>query len=199
MASDPQRDALPSEPPDVSPERRAHLERLAQRYYAPLLSFFRKRTRNSPDVPDLVQQVFLRLAQRGEQDEIENADGYIFRTAANTLNDHYRHSRVRERFANDPQGFGARSDSDFPTERVLEGRESLNQVVEAMRSLPERTRDVLIMRCFEGLKYAEIAELFGISVRAIEKHMAKALAHVSRALEAPVDKSRPRSTSEPEA
>ena len=177
MPSDPRIRPLPPESKASAPG----LDQLARRYYAPLLSFFRKRTRNAPEVPDLVQQVFLRLAQHGTQD-IENTDGYIFHTAANTLKDHYRREGVRRRVAQDPHAHGVPPDSDFSLERVLEGRESLHQVVEALRALPERTRDVLIMRCFEGLKSAEIADLYGISVRAVEKHMAKALAHVTRAL-----------------
>ncbi|MGH8209424.1 MAG: sigma factor-like helix-turn-helix DNA-binding protein [Steroidobacteraceae bacterium] len=37
-----------------------------------------------------------------------------------------------------------------------------------------------MLRCLEGLKHAEIARLEGISVRAVEKHVAKALAHLSQ-------------------
>jgi RNA polymerase sigma factor (sigma-70 family) len=169
--------AVPNEVPAAR-----KLDDLARRYYGPLISFFRKRTRNAPEVPDLVQQVFLRLAQQGDPGAIHNADGYIFRTAANTLRDHYRHEIVRERFAKDPTGFALSGDSGFPAERVLEGREDLAKVVAALRELPERTRDVFMLRCFEGLKHAEIAGLYRISVRAIEKHMAKALAHMSRAV-----------------
>ena len=42
----------------ISGDRSDHLERLARRYYAPLVSFFRKRIRNTAEVQDLVQQVF---------------------------------------------------------------------------------------------------------------------------------------------
>ncbi len=73
--------------------------------------------------------------------------------------------------------------SDFSPERVLLGQEAMAQVVAALRKLPGRTRDVFMLRCFEGLKHAEIARLYGISVRAVEKHSARALAQVSLALE----------------
>jgi RNA polymerase sigma factor (sigma-70 family) len=176
------RTALPAADPAEPPSgQRARLDDLARRYYTPLLAFFRKRTRNAPEVHDLVQQVFLRLAQHRAL-KIENADGYIFRTAANTLKDHYRHEIVRERFAKNSKG-AVGADSDFSTVRVLEGREALGTVAEVLRRLPERTRDILVLRCFEGLKYAEIAHLQGISVRAVEKHMAKALGFLTAALE----------------
>ena len=178
MATDPQ-NTLPPSTSAVREDGKARLDQLARRYYAPLRSFFRKRARNSSEVHDLVQQVFLRLAQHGTLN-IENADGYIFHTAANTLKDHYRRESVRERFAQDPAHY--RGDSEFSPERVLEGKEALDGVAAVLRGLPERTRDVFVLRCFEGLKYAEIAHLHAISVRAVEKHMAKALARLSETL-----------------
>ena len=158
---------------------RERLDGLARRYYAPLVSFFRKRTRDSAEVHDLVQQVFLRLAQRRDADTIRNDEAYLFQTASNTLKDHHRGAAVRNRFASreidDVDGGG----SDFSPERVLLGKESVALLAEALSRLPERTRDVLMLRCFEGLKHAEIARLQGISVRAVERHIERALAHLS--------------------
>jgi RNA polymerase sigma-70 factor (ECF subfamily) len=175
-----------SERPEFGRERdiaRTRLESLARRYYGPLASFFRKRTRNAEDVQDLVQQVFLRLAQYRDVEQIHNPDGYIFQTAANTLKDHFRHSAVRERFALEQLEQTDKARADFSAERVLQGRESVAQLANALRELPERTRDVLMLRCFEGLKHAEIGRLQGISVRAVEKHLAKALAHLGQAVD----------------
>ena len=183
MSSDPTPASEYTAPNGPAPVARALLEELARRYYAPLLSFFRKRTRNAPEAQDLVQQVFLRLAQHAELRTIQNTDGYIFQTAANTLKDHYRHDAVRERFAAAVSGAEWSPHSDFPPERVLQGREALVKLTEALRTLPERTRDVFMLRCFEGLKHTEIARLLGISVRSVEKHVAKALSALSRVLD----------------
>jgi RNA polymerase sigma factor (sigma-70 family) len=162
---------------------RSRLDGLARRYYAPLASFFRKRTRNASEVQDLVQQVFLRLARSRDVGELRNPEGYIFQTAANTLRDHYRRAAVRHRFLAQEMASPSAADSDFSAERVILGKESLARLAAALHQLPERTRDVLMLRCFEGLKNAEIADLQRISVRSVEKHMAKALAHLSLSLE----------------
>jgi RNA polymerase sigma factor (sigma-70 family) len=162
---------------------RVGLDRLARRYYGPLASFFRKRTRDTAEVQDLVQQVFLRLAQHRELGEIRNAEGYIFQTASNTLKDHIRNAAVRDRFIREKIEIGQECPSDFSPERVLLGRENVAQLADALRQLPERTRDVLMLRCFEGLKHAEIARLQGISVRTVEKHLERALAHLGKAVE----------------
>jgi len=163
---------------------RERLDRLARRYYAPLTSFFRKRTRNAQEVQDLVQQVFLRLAQHGELGAVRNAEGYLFQTAANTLKDHIRNATVRDRFmAGQKEQLHDENGSDFSSERVLLGREGTELLARTLRELPDRTRDILMLRCFEGLKYAEIARLQGLSVRSVEKHLQRALAHISKALD----------------
>jgi RNA polymerase sigma factor (sigma-70 family) len=162
---------------------RERLDELARRYYAPLLSFFRSRTHNSAEVQDLVQQVFLRLAQHRELGRIQCPDAYVFQTASNILKDHYRQADVRRRFSNEGIETVDTPASDFSPERLLLGRESIKVLAGSIRQLPERTRDILMLRCMEGLKHAEIARLHRISVRAVEKHMSRALAHLSQALD----------------
>jgi RNA polymerase sigma factor (sigma-70 family) len=171
----------------VAPMPPSTLDEIVRRYYAPLLSFFRKRTRDSAEVQDLVQQVFLRLSQHPHVGAIENPDAYVFQSASNALKDHYRQAGVRKRFVAAVRlqaGDGSPVESaDFSTERVLLGQESMVELAAMLRQLPERTRDIFMMRCFEGLKHAEIARLYGISVRAVEKNVAKALAHLSHLAE----------------
>jgi len=163
--------------------RLSRLDELVRRYYAPLASFFRRRTKHSADVDDLVQQVFLRLSQHPQVDAIRNPDAYIFQTAANALTDHARRNGARRRIFDDTRAESVEWSSEVSPERVLQGSQSVAQLVAALRTLPERTRDVFMLRCFEGLKHAEIARLQGISVRACESHFAKALARVSQFLE----------------
>lgn len=166
--------------------RKHSLEDAARRYYAPLLSFFRKRMRDTSEAQDLVQQVFLRLSQHPGLDGVDKPEAYIFQTAANALKDRQRRETVRFRHgAVDAQDTDLEEQvrSDLSPERVLLGRQAVARLAAALRELPERTRDIFMLRCYEGLKHAEIAHLHGISVRAVEKHMAKALARVSRVVE----------------
>jgi RNA polymerase sigma factor (sigma-70 family) len=177
MLHDPKSKSVPSESPGKS-----LLESFAHRYYAPLLSFFRQRTRNPSDSQDLVQQVFLRLAQSRQNGEIHNPDAYIFQTAANALRDHHRHLTVRNRYLAELAASNANA-SELPADRIVLATEDLTRLVDVLQKLPERTRDILILRCFEGLKNSEIAQQHRISTRSVEKHIVKALAALSCVLD----------------
>jgi RNA polymerase sigma-70 factor (ECF subfamily) len=178
--------ALELSPAERSSQSRVHsatpcspLEDFACRYYTPLLNFFRKRASNPAEVPDLVQQVFLRLAQYHKIGQIQNPEGFIFQTAANVLTDHFRRLAVRAPHACSAEADDAATSSYLTPERVLLGEEALERLVHALKNLPNRTRDVFVLRCFDGLRSAEVAQRMGISVRAVEKHVVKAMAYIA--------------------
>lgn len=159
-------------------------ENVARRYTPVLRAFFAKRVYEQDDVEDLVQDVFLRLMQRDGAAPIEKVEQYIFQTAANVLRDRGRRRATRRQEAHESYDETVHDspDTEFPPERVLMGREAVTQVMVALEDLPERTRDIFILRALEQHKYCEIARMLRISTRATEKHMAKALAHLSRVL-----------------
>src|SRR3546814_300997 len=124
----------------------------------------------------------VRMYARGSSTSIENLQAYIFQTASSVLRDHLRRERVRgaviERDPADFENVGV----ELGPDRVLQARDEIARVVQALGELPERTRDIFLMRRYEGLAYSEIACRVGISVSALEKHMAKAVAHLARRL-----------------
>jgi RNA polymerase sigma-70 factor (ECF subfamily) len=67
--------------------------------------------------------------------------------------------------------------------RILEGKEQLHAATASLLSLPERTRTVFILRRLEGRKFHDIATHLGISVSAVEKHMVRAIQHLSLAMD----------------
>lgn len=158
------------------------LEALALRYTRALTLFFSRRVENKADVPDLVQDVFLRLSKLRDLSAVQQPDHYLFRTAASALRDQIRRDRARDRILHDEFNELIHGGSDFSPERVLAGRQAVQCLQRAIRDLPERSRDVFVLRVFEGLKMAEIGRAIGISQRAVEKHYAKAMAFVAAAL-----------------
>ena len=153
------------------------LAELVKRYRGPLLTYF-SRHAHPEDAEDLVQETFVRLLRKGDVDSIVNTEAFLFTIARNLT---YDRTRRRQTYA---RHFDATAEADDATElygpeRVLESREALQGLLEGLAGLSEQTRDILLLHRLEGMKYAEIAELYGISRSAVEKHMIKALARVA--------------------
>ena len=74
-----------------------------------------------------------------------------------------------------PEGYAPGLVEDVSPERVLLARETLAEVLGALAELEDRTRDIFILSRLENLPQREIAALYGISVSAVEKHVAKAV------------------------
>lgn len=161
------------------PARLSRASMLDTAAYRPaLILYFRRKTRDQNEIEDLVQDVFLRIAARRSIVGIENVGGYVFQTAASVLADRHRRRTVRHADAHVEFDTERHSNTDFDAARILESRQSLQMVVAALQTLPERTRDIFVLRRLEGQAYRDIASKFGISVSAVEKHMVRAVQHL---------------------
>ena len=153
------------------------LAELVKRYRGPLLTYF-SRHAHPDDAEDLVQETFVRLLRKKDSDSIENPEAFLFTIARNLT---YDRSRRRQTYSRhfDPSAEADTATELYGPERVLQGREALQGLLEGLADLSQQTRDIFLLNRLEGMKYAEIAELYGISRSAVEKHMIKALARVA--------------------
>lgn len=164
------------------PSGKRWLDALARRYSGALFSFFDRRVEQKADVPDLVQDVFFRLARSRSAQEIDQVERYLFKTAANTLKDHHRHCQARQSKNHDEFVPDIHGGTDFSAADIIEAKEAITKLEETLGLLPERTRTVFVLKALEQQRTATVADALGISSRAVEKHYAKALARVSQAL-----------------
>src|SRR2546426_5260675 len=116
---------------------------------------------SSPDAEDVTQQTFLnayRAFERGEQPR--KAHNWLIKIAHNVCRMRWRQSGRR------PQ--------EVPLERAGEPaapddeRPSLDEVLSALAKLPFNQRAAIVMREVEDRSYAEIAEVLGVTVPAVE-------------------------------
>jgi len=68
-------------------------------------------------------------------------------------------------------------------QRNVEREEIRRRVREAIESLPDREREVLVLKEFEGLKYREIAEVVGIPIGTVMSRLYSARKHLASAIE----------------
>ena len=147
-----------------------------------LMAFFVRRLHDPVQAEDLIQDLFVRMASTTGQ-ATGNPGGYIFQTAANLLRDHYRRETTRHRYV---QSHLADRDLDvdrIDAERLLVARQSIGTVATTLGGLPDRTRQIFILYRLEGMQRKAIAAAFGISVSAVEKHIATAMRALSSVME----------------
>ncbi len=158
---------------------------LDQRYRRPLMAFFLHRTHSSAEAEDLTQEVFVRILGTKNFSQLEQPEGYVFTIATNLFKDRNRSAWSRRTASTISLDSGAPPDhpnlvEDRAPERVLVGRESVGIVTTALSELPERTSAIFVLSCFEAMAHRQIGSRYGISVSAVEKHVARALAHLSQ-------------------
>jgi len=152
----------------------------AYREVGPHLS--RMGARRSLDGEEIGQAAVLRVLELKDAAAIDDPLRYLFRVARNLFVDAER-SRARERTKIDPAAdLEIRADSAADPERVLAGKERLEQALAVISDLPPRCRLAFRLHRFEGLSYVAIAREMGISPSMVEKHIAEAMLRLVRAL-----------------
>ena len=102
--------------------------------------------------------------------------GLLFKIANDLFISRYRRDQVAFNFFNT---FKPEEKAITP-EDELNYQELKNAYEEALKSMPEKQRVVFLMSRIDELKYKEIADQLGLSVKAIEKRMSLALEHLKK-------------------
>ena len=145
-----------------------------------MLAYFLRSVRDHAEAEDLTHDLITKLMQQ-DHSNIARPEAYIFQMASNLLVDRARRQRVRAQH----REMVARSD-DFGVDRldpfrVASARAELSRLEDAIAALPDRTRTIFILYRIENLAQDKIAESFDISVSAVKKHVARAMATLMQA------------------
>ncbi|WP_043644027.1 RNA polymerase sigma factor [Caenispirillum salinarum] len=136
---------------------------------------------------DLLQETFVRLVQQPPTADLSNVRAYLYRIARNLVIDHFRRHGRRQTVIMPVEDLHAIADEAVPIDQALDAEQRLMLLRQAIADLPERTRQIFTLNRIDGLTYAEVAEFLGISESSVQKHLAKALLHAMRRIEAPCD------------
>lgn len=120
---------------------------------------------------DLSQDVFLILWEEHQKIRKESVRAFLYTVAKNLYFKHHRKTKINLSFIN---SLLLEQDHESP-EFILELREFDKKLQQAISEVPEKTRIVFLMSRIDRMTYAEIAETLKLSLKAVEKHMTKAL------------------------
>jgi RNA polymerase sigma-70 factor, ECF subfamily len=140
-------------------------------YYAGLCYFADKYIRDLDESRSLVQQVFVDLWIKRDRLVVHQSfKAYLFKTVQNAALDYLKHKQVEIKFLREVRSDSQTFDPNFMEEAELNARINL-----AIEGLPEKCREIFLLCRFEELRYSEIAQRLGISVKTVEMQMGIAM------------------------
>lgn len=129
---------------------------------------------------DLVQEAFAKIWENCSQIDFTKVKTYLFTSINNLFLNSVKHQKVVLAFAKDTPPPDKTNQSP---EYLLEEEEFKIKLQNAIASLSEAQREVFLMNRIDGKKYREIAEILGISQKAVEKRMSAALKTLKEQIE----------------
>ena len=152
---------------------RAAFEAVFHEHYVSLVRFAEAMLRSREAGEDIVQEVLLNLWRQRENLRIDDSlRAYLYRAVRNRALNSVRNDRVRREALPD---LVKESPEPAASEVGLLEGELEAAVRAAIAQLPPRCREIFELSRFKGLRYVEIAETLGISVKTVETQMGRAL------------------------
>jgi RNA polymerase sigma-70 factor (ECF subfamily) len=151
-------------------------DELFSRYKQPIYGFFRRRVAESAQAEELTQETFvalLRAAARYEPRALFRT--YLYAIGFKILRAHRRKAAFRATF------FGQRNSAPDPAKS--DATESGLWVRRAVEKLEATDREILLLREFEQLSYAEIADLLRLPLNTVRSRLFRARAALRNLLE----------------
>ncbi len=151
---------------------------LFRKYHRRLLLFSLKYVESESEAMDIVQNIFIAIWENGKykQDE-ELVKAYLFSAVKNSCLNYLKHLKIVKKFENEIslQLLQMEAVHYQSGERSLIEQEILKQINDAIDSLPDIYKEIILLSRFEGLKNHEIAEKLNIPVRTVETRIFRAL------------------------
>lgn len=149
-------------------------EQVFKTHFKRLHSYAFSILRDEVEAEEMVQQVFFKLWDRNENLSLTGSvSAYLYRAVHNESLNYIKRQKVRSTHQLHI-AYSMKNEGEHPAKKILTG-ELEKKIHSALNELPEQCRTIFQMSRFDELKYREIADKLGISVKTVENQMGKAL------------------------
>ena len=154
-------------------------------YEPALRAYLHRRFPTLPDHDDLVQETYARMLREKAAGRLTYERAFLFTAARNAAIDLFRRRRTtsHESLDDDKAAPVAVLEETPDVVESLDREQRLEALLEAIVALPERCRQVMMLRHLDGLSYKEIAARLEISPETVKVHMIKGVKDCTRFLQ----------------
>lgn len=167
----------------VASDRRDCLAPLVRRHASPLLTYLRRMVGCAHRSEELFQEVFLQVWVKRRQYQYPRPfRPWLYAIATNHCRASFRSAKPAS-LALDEMLPGSPSATDPMPLDVVVASETATLIAGAVATLPAQQRSVVALRVWNGLSYAEIAEIVGVTEETARSHMSHGLKSLRKQLE----------------
>ncbi|NPA45450.1 MAG: RNA polymerase sigma-70 factor [Chlorobi bacterium] len=152
----------------------ADFEILFKEFYNDLCNFALKYTKNKEASEEIVQEVFYKIWEKRSFINIQiSVKSYLYISVRNKCLQQINHNKIvkiYEKYIEKQE----RNDFAGPHENLIY-EETISIFNEALNTLPNKCNTIFKMSRFDGMKYKEIAQKLGISIKTVEANISRAL------------------------
>jgi len=152
--------------------------RLAMKWQKKLFSFAFRYTGNEEEAKDVCQKALIKAYKNLKSlKKLESFSSWIYQVTVNLCKDEMKKRKTKNHFSINEEN----DDTDNVQAELIANdisqienveKKDLSEIIRlAMSSLPEEQRVVIVMKEYQGLKFAEIAEILNCSINTIKSRM----------------------------
>jgi RNA polymerase sigma factor (sigma-70 family) len=152
-----------------------------QQFSPALGQYVRRRVHGREDARDLAQEVWRRLCRVGKPSEVLEPLAYLYQAASNVIAE-YHHFRSRDKVAVDSEA--VEEVTERPTAITFETQADemirQNEIERMLASVPKLYRDIMVMKCADGLSYEAIGGRLDMEPSTVKTYFLRGMALIRK-------------------
>ena len=154
--------------------KREEFKLLFDTYFEDVRRYILYRSGDEEIATDIAQDTFMRVWEKQMEIDPQRVKGLLLKISGDLFVSQYRRKQVAANFFStfQPANRSSTPEDEFSFQELIKAYDA------ALKSMPEKQRTVFLMNRIDELKYKEIADELGLSIKAIEKRMSQALEHL---------------------
>ena len=168
----------------MTADKHAFVAAVAGQHGPRLRRFLAARLRNAADVPDLVQEVFLRLLRIQSHETIRTPEAYLLTIAGHVVHQHALRQAATPEAIDITDAIANSESLSIPdSAHELDTQREIQALERALNELPENVRACFVLQRLYGYSLDEIAARVGIARSTVKKYLVLAITHCQERLQ----------------